>query len=179
MKAVIYHADAKPLWDAPAGMYEKLFNGFKKAAHKFKIDPANIVYNREICFTQFLKDAPDDTYWFTEPDARIVKMFKPLNGDACFLYREDEVAMTPSFRLARKSALPIFERIVECFDGRKDWHGDSAAFTKVYREMGRPKLGRVQYLGLEVEMRDYFKFTRKDSEFVTHHKFDSKTQLLL
>jgi hypothetical protein len=38
---------------------------------------------------------------------------------------------------------------------RKDWHGDSAAFTKVWEDMGKPGVGRTEYLGLRIEFRKY------------------------
>lgn len=205
MKAVIYHAEAKKLWDAPEGLYPSLFSGFKKSARKFGIetihltldgmdgygdevirypglDAANVVLNREICFARFLADAPDDVYLFTEPDARIVAEVPPLVGDLALLYRfPDGPHFTPSFRLAKKSALPVFQEILKNMDGkRSDWHGDSDAFAKLYEDMGSPaKFGiTIDYKGLKVEIRDYCDYTLKHSRIMTHHKFKSKTRLV-
>lgn len=201
MKAVIYHAQGIPLWDAPQALYKKLFAGFKEAAHKHGVelihltltgcegwgdeniyydglDPLNIVYNREVCFCQFLEHAPEDIYWFTEPDARLINIFKLSDADLTLLYRDDDVHITPSFRIARKSALPIFQELLQAFDGPKDWHGDSAAFNTVYERMGSPKVQTIDYLGLKVELRDYNKYGLKNSHYVTHHKWASKKALV-
>jgi hypothetical protein len=201
MKAVIYHADAKPLWNAPKDLYKKLFSGFVDNAHQHNIkvihltlsghegwgdeniyydglDKNDIVYNREVCFCKFLEQADDDIYWFTEPDARIIKMFDIPKADLTMLYRDDEVHMTPSFRIARKSALPIFNEILQVFDGAKDWHGDSKAFNTIYANMGNPTIGRIEYKGLQVEFLDYKEFGLKNSRYVTHHKFSSKSKLV-
>ena len=206
MKAVIYHTEAEKLWTAPPGLYPKLFEGFKKAARKFGIektihltlegadgygveliryggmDPAHIVLNREICFTRFLAEAPDDVYLFTEPDARLVAIVPPLKADMALLYRfPSGPHFTPSLRIARKSALPIFQELLANMEGkRRDWHGDSDAFAKLYEDMGKPtKIGAtIDYKGLRVEIRDYHDYTMMNSRIMTHHKFKNKTMLV-
>lgn len=204
MKAVIYHADAPKLWDAPEGLYPRLFKGFKKEAKKFGIetihltltgfegygdetvyydclDPKNVVFNREHCFARFLEDAPPDVYLFTEPDARIVAPIPPLCADMALLYRSPEGPhFTPSFRMAKKTAVPVFREMLENMDGKRaDWHGDSDAFAKLYEDMGSPtKFGiTIDYKGLKVEIRDYYDYTLKHSRIMTHHKFKSKARL--
>lgn len=204
MKAVIYHADGPKLWDAPEGLYKQLFKGFKKEAQKFGIqtvhltlqghegwgdenvyfdglDPFNVVYNREACFSRFLKDAPDDVYMFTEPDARIKAAIPPLKADMALLYRTPEGPhFTPSWRMARKSALPIFEETLANMQGhRMDWHGDSNAFEKLYTDCGSPqKFGiTIEHNGVKIEVRDYFDYSLKWSKIMTHHKFKSKALL--
>lgn len=201
MKAVIYHADAKPLWNAPKDIYKILFEGFIESAHKHGIevihltltgheawgdttifydglDAENIVYNREVCFCKFLEDADEDYYWFTEPDVRLINKFPKPTADLTLLYRDDDVAMTPSFRISKLSALPIFHELLENFKGGKDWHGDSHAFNTVYKLMGSPKIGHINYQGLDVEFRDYKDYGLRNSRYTTHHKFISKTQLI-
>lgn len=201
MKAVIYHAPAKTLWHTPPNLYKRLFEGFKEQAHKHGVslihltltgcegwgdeniyytglDAQNVVYNREVCFTKFLENAPDDVYWLTEPDARLMQMFPWPKADLTMLYRDDDVHMTPSFRIARKSSLPIFQELLSSFKGEKDWHGDSRTFNLMYERMGSPKIGFMQYKGLQVEFRDYRDYGLKHSKYVTHHKFISKMQLL-
>lgn len=204
MKAVIYHAEAPKLWDAPEGLYKRLFKGFKDSAKRFGIetihltlkgmdgwgdenvffdglDPVNVVYNREFCFHKFMQAAPDDVYLFTEPDARIVAEIPSLKADIALLFRSPEGPhFTPSWRMARKSALPIFEETLANMAGqRMDWHGDSNAFAKLYEGMGSPqKFGiTIDYKGLKVELRDYYDYTMKHSRIMTHHKFKSKVRL--
>lgn len=182
MKAVIYHADSHFAWGAAprVGFYEGLFKKAKAnfAEHGMTTihltlrgfpgwgdenffydgDPKDVVANREECFYQFLKDAPEDVYWFTEPDVTILRGFPGLRQfDLALCYRPgDDVPIAPAWRLARKSALPVFEECVEMMreDPRKDWHGDSAVFAKLWARMGKPK-EKLVYKGLKIEMREY------------------------
>jgi len=210
MRAVIYHSSTKALWPSlPDDAYERLFKGFIRNSRPYcdcvfhltiegnpgwgdatiwpfegtTLKSKDIMYNREVMFTQFLKYAAsiDTVYWFTEPDARIVKEFPPLADDVdlALLYRDDDVHITPSFRLARKAALPVFEWVLEHFDGPRDWHGDSMAFNALYEAMGFPQLNdRFTWNGVRIELRDYNDYTRKHSKYVRHWKAFSKSQLL-
>jgi len=201
MKAVIWHSEGPKLWDAPVGLYKTLFQGFMETAHAFGIEvihlttpghdiwgdegrlfdlnPQDVTLNREIAFTSFLGEEPDDIYWFTEPDCRI-KQPLMLNTDLCLLYREgDKVPITPSFRLATKAALPVFEQVLNNMEGQaKDWHGDSAAWNILHRQMKEPKLGVINYQGVSVEFRPYKDYNSPSGKYVTHHKFVSKMQLV-
>lgn len=185
MKAVYYHADSHFPWgDRPGDVYAKLADKFKKQCHEhglqvvhltcdgfpgwgdenhsFPLDPKNIVANREEAFTSFLETAPEDWYWFTEPDCEILGRIPTPTCDAVFLYRKgDGVPMTPSWRMARPKALPVFKALRDAMreDHRKDWHGDSAAFTKVWNEMGRPT-ERVEYLGVKIRFWDFAEFAK-------------------
>ena len=206
MKAVIYHCPAKPLWDAPEQSYERLFEGFIRNTqpyvddvihitlaghrgmgtvnvHALDLDPENIMYNRELLFARWLEyDLSDEVYWFTEPDARISKPFPPLDKeiDAALLWRDDDVHITPSFRLCRRSAYPLFQWTLDHYDMTKmDWHGDSEAFNALYIDMGKPKgPGCFTWNGLNIELRPYFDYSRRNSRYVTHHKAGHKMELL-
>lgn len=205
MKAVIYHADSLFAWGAkPAeGYYERLFHDAKKDFAKHGITTVHltlkgfpgwgdecyhyeglqkreVVYNREVCFTKFLRDAPEDVYWFTEPDCRILEMFPPLEGDASFLYRQgDDVAMCPAWRLVTKKALPIFEEVLELFkdEPRRDWHGDSDVFTAMWRRMGSPT-DRTTYKGIEVTMRPYRDYIKGKPRYTINHLGPNKLKTL-
>ena len=202
MKAVIWHAEGPKLWNAPEGTYKSLFNGFVKNVHPYGIEvihltspghevwgdigieyplnPKHVMLAREQAFTRFLREKEDDVYWFTEPDIRIVKPIPELSTDACFLYRpNDGVAITPSFRLVRKAALPIFEYVLEQMNGkRKDWHGDSEAFASLHKAMGSPAEETINFLGCSVELRKYKDYNTIDGRYMSHHKFTSKLQLV-
>lgn len=201
MKAVIYHADGAIARKFQPGTYERLFAGFKENVHKFgmelihitleghpgwgdqnihiKGDPEHIVYNREIAFTGFLQHAPDDTYWFTEPDARLHTPMPDLDGDLALLRRNDVIAISPWWRLARPSALLFFQEVIEHFDpAQKDWHGDSWAFVKMWELMGRPDIGSTIYKGLKIELRDYNLYTKTNSPYSRQWKAKNKINLL-
>lgn len=196
MRAVFYHADAHMAWGGkpPKGGYKKLADRFVGQCHakgmqvthltcdghpvwadegfSYPLDPKNVVANREEAFTSFLETAPDDWYWFVEPDFQILlDLPQPKDCDAVFLYRPgDDVPMCPAFRMATPKALPIFQALREAMraDHRKDWHGDSAAFTKVWGEMGKPQLGRHEWLGVGYEMWKYANFV-KPGGFTRNH----------
>lgn len=205
MKAVIYHADGVPLWPAAPGTYEKLFHDFVENARPYVeevihltlagfphwgtqtiayegLNPKDSMYNREVCFTKFLQEErSDDLFWFTEPDARIKEAFPSMDPeiDIVLLWRNDDVHITPSFRICTRKALPLFERALALYDmTRKDWHGDSEAFNRLYDEMGRPGIGCFTWNHLSIELRDYNDYSQKNSRYVTHHKFSSKRDLL-
>jgi hypothetical protein len=198
MKAVIYHADGPIAKNFPQGLYETLFRGFRENAAQHGLstvhltleghpgwgdenyflpgDPADIVYNREVAFVDFLKKAPDDVYWFTEPDSRIHTMFPPLTGDLSLLRRQDSLPISPWWRLARPSALPFFEETLECFDtNQKTWHGDSVAFLEMWKRMGSPGEESLTYRGLSIELRNYKKYSK--SQYSRHVKGDKKIGL--
>jgi hypothetical protein len=199
MKAVVYHADGPIAKGFPDGLYQALFEKLKQNLHKFNIqlihvtvnghpgwgdqnfyidgDPEHIVYNREIGFVEFLRTAPDDVYWFTEPDARLVSALPPLQGDLALLRRKDSVAITPWWRLARPSALPFFEEVLTHFNlDHKTWHGDSYAFVGMWNAMGCPDIGHMDYKGLKIELRDYAVYTGRKGpysrQWKAHHKLD-------
>lgn len=211
MKACVYHAeDGKNRWGYQEGTYKRLFDGFKNNVKKYGIDtihltldgqegwgdenkyysnlnPRNVIYNREVCFVRFLTDAPDDVYWFTEPDARVLKPIPQIKDgiDLVLLYRpRDGVPMTPSFRIARKSALPFFIEVMEEMKKQpKDtwaWNGDSVAWNSMYKKIGSPKkLGLFRYKKINIEFRDYILYTAMDdSGIIRHYKGGNKQQLV-
>lgn len=178
MKAVYYHADSHLAWGGkpPVGAYEAMARKFLAQCHEagmrvvhltcegqpgwgdenhfYPLDPKNVVANREEAFTEFLSKAPEDWYWFTEPDSVILEgLPKPIKADLLLAYRRgDDVPINPSWRMATPQALPFFEAVRDEIrkDHRKDWHGDSAAFTKVWRQMGQPS-ERLQWNGIRVD----------------------------
>lgn len=202
MKAVIYHTDGPMAKNFPPDTYRKLFEGFRKNAAEFGIttihltleghpgwgdenyyypnlDAADVVYNREICFIEFLKSAPEDVYWFTEPDSRIAEMWPPLTGQLALLRRQDSVAINPAWRLACPSALPIFEMILERFDlGRKSWHGDSIAFRQLWLDFEQPDVGHFEHNGIKIELRDYSDYCKISSKYSRQWKASKKLRLL-
>lgn len=186
MKAVVYHADARfESGSKVKDEYQRLFAGFVPMCHSFgmkvvhlttkdhpgwgdenhhyDLNPKNIVFNREEVFTDFLENAPDDVYWFAEPDFRINKMWPVLKADCAVLIRGDSVPMTPAWRLATPKALPFFRELRDEMrkQDRKSWHGDSVAFTNVWVRMGRP--GKHRLFGFNnvwIETRDYLDYIK-------------------
>jgi hypothetical protein len=203
MKAVIYHANARIAENFPALTYEKLIAGLKANVNAFGMplvhltlnghqgfgdenyyfdgDPADIVWNREKCFIEFLKNSPKDTYWFTEPDARIIKMFPGLSGDLALLRRNDGVALNPAWRLAKPSALAFFEEVFSYYPkekGKKEWHGDSVAWVEMWNRMGKPNVGQLSYNNIKIDLRVYDLYCRPGSEYTTQWKAHNKLDLL-
>jgi hypothetical protein len=203
MKAVIYHAEAIFNWHGD-GIYLDLIKGLKENLSTFGItlihltikghpglgdenyfyegDPNEVIYNREKILIEFLKnDATDDeVYWFCEPDFRLIEMFPPLTTDVCMLLRNDSVAITPAWRLAKKSALPFFEESFKYFDlEQKKWHGDSVGWVALYNKMGSPtETGFYNHNGLSVELRPYGWYaSRHKARFSKQYKGGSKDQI--
>jgi len=211
MKAVIYHADSHYAWGdrVEKGMYERFFTKFKGQAKKYgltsvvhltldgcpawgdenisfpNLDRKNVMLNREECFTAFLESAPDDVYWFCEPDYHIYKMWPPLKSgcDAAMCFRvNDGVPMSPGWRMATPKGLPFFRKLRDTYRGLVpfdnvgfDWHGDSWAFTKVWEDMGSPKAGGiVDYLGVKVEFRDFSDYLKGRSTYGRNYFGKSK-----
>jgi len=186
MKAVLYHADAHFGLRHGKGIYKHLVEELKKNLHSFGVslihvtvtghegwgdenyfydvdNVQEVIYNREKCLLEFMRrDAIDDqVYWFCEPDFRMLKEFPPLTTDLCMLYRQDPMAMTPAWRLAKKTALPFFEEAFRHFDlENKEWHGDSPAWTEMWKQLGSPeqtnKETKIYYWkNISVELRPY------------------------
>ena len=147
---------------------------------EFDLDPENIVLNREIAFRDFLA-SQDGPVWFTEPDARLYGPLPDIEEDAALIYRpKDKVPMCPAFRIAKPSALPLFEEFAEEMEGQNaKWDGDSEAFTRVWHRMGGPGLGVYSYKGMSVRMLPYSEFVdRFSSGTCKNYKAKSKIQLL-
>lgn len=203
MKAVIYHAPAKIAEKFPPLTYERLIDGLKKNVNDFGMplvhltlhgqvglgdenyyfdgNPNDIIWNREKCFIDFLKDAPEDVYFFTEPDSRIMKMFPALEGDLSLLRRNDDVALNPAWRLAKPSALPFFKEVFTYYPDtpdRKEWHGDSIAWVKIWEKMGKPNVGRLKYNQMDIELRPYDLYCRPNAEYTAQWKANNKVDLL-
>lgn len=203
MKAVIYHAESKVAeWYEPK-TYDRLIQGLKKNVNSFGIplvhltikgfpgmgdenyfydgDPQDIIWNREKCFIDFLKDCQDDVYWFTEPDSRLIKVFPELKTDLALLRRIDSVAINPSWRLAKKSALPFFEEVFSYYPDDKDkkqWHGDSFAYVKMFEILKRPGVGVLTYKNMTIDLRPYTFYCEKASPFTRQWKAKNKAELL-
>lgn len=204
MKAVVYHADAPMITKRyPKDTYKNLLIGLKKNCNSFGIplthitingfegygdenifvdaDPNDIVYNRDKFFIEYLKNGDEDeTYYFTEPDSRINKMFPLLTTDIALLYRGKHPHITPAWRLTKKSALPIFEDVFKLFSGKKTWDTDCTVWHNFYNMLDEQvKLGKTTYKGLTVELRDYKNYClRRRSSYVSQFKSNHKTDLI-
>jgi hypothetical protein len=201
MKAVVYHTDASISEKFPKDTYKNLLLGLRKNCNDFNIplvhitingfegygdenifvdaDPENIVWNREKFFIEYLKSADsNETYYFTEPDSRINKNFPDLTTDLALLYRGKVPRITPAWRLARTSALSIFEEVFDDYTDQKTWNTDCTAWDKFYDKLNPVEnLGIHEYKNLTIELRDYKKYClrRRDayvSQFKSNHKSD-------
>lgn len=202
MKVVVYHADASIAKKFPEKTYFKLFQGFRKNLKEFNIplvhitikgcegwgdeniffdgDPEDIIWNREKFFLDFLKMCDDDIYWFAEPDSRLSNIFPPLKGDLALLKRHDQVPITPSWRLATKKSIPFFEEVFSYYDlNQKTWNSDGYAYTEIWKKMGEPNIGFVSYNGMNIELRDYEEYSRKNSQYTQQWKSKNKLNLIL
>ena len=203
MKVVIYHAKAKLADKFAANTYERLIEGLRKNVNElgfplvhltiegepgfgdenyfYSGNPEYIVWNRERLFLEFLKQAPDDVYWFSEPDYRIVNMFPELTADLALLRRNDKVAITPSWRLATKAAIPFFEEVLSYYpddDELRAWDGDSDAYIQIWKAMGQPNIGMLRYNNMSIELRDYSAYCKPRSKFTAQWKAHNKDDLL-
>jgi hypothetical protein len=210
VKAVVYHADAHFAWGGEVGkLYKQLFERFVKMCHLWKIEVIHLtlegcpgwgdenkyypdlkinepMYNRELLFCEFLENAPDDVYWFAEPDFHIFKMWPPLTTDCALLFRAgDAVAMCPAWRMANRKAIPLFREfrdVVKNVQIRpgvgRDWHCDSDAFNIIYEKMGRPK-DRTNYLGVDIEFRTYADYVKNSCKFTKNYTGNNKKGQLL
>lgn len=210
MKAVVYHADSHFADGQPVGdTYKRLFKGFNKNCHEFGmttvhvtleghegwgdevhyvkgLDPKNVMLNREIAFCDFLESAPEDVYFFIEPDYRIWKMFPDLKGDVSLVYRDgDTVPITPSWRLARNKALPLFQLFRDETQKVKprpgvgyDWHCDSEGFNSVWRKMGSPTVGLTSFMGLQIEFRKFSEYVKPNPIYGKNYAWKQKGELL-
>lgn len=205
MKAVFFHADAHFPDGKPVGdIYRRLAVGFKRNCQKFGLktvhltleghegwgdetiflsglDPRNIMLNREIAFCDFLEKAPEDVYWFTEPDYRIWRPWPKLKADVALLYRVDDVPINPAWRMATKKALPLFRLFLE--ETKKvelrpgvgwDWHCDSEGFRAVWARMGKAD----EFLGIKIEWRPFEDYIKPDPIYGGNFAGDSKSFLL-
>ena len=205
MKAVIYHADAQrqAKWSFP---YDKLIAGMKENLNSYGIEliyltleglpglgdvnyfysdliPGEITYNREVCFTDFIKNKAEDNeqYWFSEADVRLRNPFPLLEEgvDAAFVVAVTEQRFIPPWRLAKKSAAPIFEQALSYYTTLKDWDGDTESWGKLYREAGSPEVGTViSYNGLQIESRSYKLYNMGNSYYTAHYKSKNNQFLL-
>ena len=206
MKAVLYHADGHFGKRHGPNIYKHLTEELRKNLHTFGVPLIHVtvtghegwgdenyfydvehvnevIYNREKCLLEFLKrDADNETvYWFCEPDFRMLAEFPPLTTDLCMTIRADSMPMTPAWRLAKKSALPIFEESFANFDSnQKEWHGDSPAWQAVHKNMGGPTdPGFYKHLGLTVELRPYGWYaSRHKARYSAQYKEGSKMQIV-
>jgi hypothetical protein len=201
VKAVIYHANAKRASKIGHGVYETLIAGLRKNVNGFGMplvhltlnghdgmgdenywfpgEPEDIVFNREKIFTEFLTHAPDDVYWLTEPDSRIAEPIPELTTDLALLRRQDNVAITPAWRLCTKAALPFFHEMLECYPrDKRGWDGDSDAWIEMWQRMGRPDIGVTQYRGISIELRDYRDYCTQNARYTRQWKAHHKITLL-
>ena len=206
MKAVIYHADTHRAEKWKAFPYDKLILGMKENLNSYGIEliyltlegqpglgdvnyfysnliPGEITYNREVCFTDFLRNKAEDNeqYWFSEADVRLRNPFPLLeeNVDAAFVVNTIEKRFIPPWRLAKKSAAKIFEQALSYYTTLKDWDGDTESWGQLYREMGYPEVGTViSYNDLQIESRPYKPYNMSSSHYCAHYKAKNKQFLL-
>lgn len=206
MKAVIYHADAAGVEKWKVFPYDKLILGMKDNLNSYGIEliyltlegqpglgdvnyfysdliPGEITYNREVCFTDFLRNKAEDNeqYWFSEADVRLRNHFPLLeeNVDAAFVINTIEKRFIPPWRLAKKSAAKIFEQALSYYTTLKDWDGDTESWGQLYREMGYPEVGTViSYNNLQIESRPYKPYNMGSSHYCAHYKAKNKLFLL-
>lgn len=210
MKVVIYHADASKVKKFEPDTYKNLTVGFRENLENFglelihltakghegwgntnyfyDVDPEQINYSREICFVDFIKNTAkdDEVYWFTEPDHRLIDLFPPLDCDLALLYRhEDYCPVPPSWRLAKKSAAPLFEEIFEVYNRNITadynpivWGGDSDAMRALWNRMGQPSFGKTLYKGLEIDFRNYKQYSNTKSKYTRQFKAGNKKIIL-
>jgi hypothetical protein len=202
MKAVVYHADASVANQYSRNIYELLFRGLKTNLNSygiplihltldgypgwgdknyfFKGNPEDIVYNREKFFLEFLKGAdPNETYWFTEPDSRLLTIFPDLKTDAALLYRNREPHITPAWRLAKKSSLTFFEEVFSYYNlEKKDWDVDSIVYQQLWKLLGSPLVGEIEYNKTSIELREYKQYCTKKSYYTRQYKFKHKLELV-
>ena len=205
MKAVIYHADASrakkhshlPYKELIAGMKENLnsygielihltlegFPGYGDTNFFYTGIPDEVIYNREVCFTEFLKNHAEDheQYWFTEADVRLRNPFPLLaeGVDAAFITALSEKRFLPTWRLARKSAAPIFEEALAGFGSLKQWDGDTEAWGKVYLAVGSPDVNQqIVYNNMCFETRPYKHYNMGKSYYTAHYKSKHKQFIL-
>jgi hypothetical protein len=204
MKVVIYHAEANVAKKRRPGIYKELTALLKKNVNSFgfplihlttaghegwgdenyfyDLDPKEINYNRELCYIDFLKNSANDTdvYWFTEPDWRINQLFPPLENDIDFLLRDDNAPLHPGWRLAKRSALPVFEETLKCYDispDQKIWGGDSTGLRNLYDNFGRPT-DTFKAVGCSVGLRYYKEYGMRKGKYTQQFKADHKEELL-
>ncbi len=203
MKAVVYHADSSLALNFQKDTYKNLILGLKENCNNFGIplihltltgfegwsdenyfydgNPEDVIYNREKYFIEFLKQADDDVYWFTEPDSRIANMFPPLTEDLALLIRNhEEKRLTPAWRLAKKTAVPFFEEALEYYDtSMKRWDGDTIGFRKIWENLGKPiSEGMLTYKGISIELRNYKHYCMRKSYYTQQFKSTHKQEIL-
>jgi hypothetical protein len=205
MKAIVYHADAPLIAGRyPENTYKKLLEGLKINCNSFRIplihitiegfqgygdenifvkgDPDDIIWNREKFFIDYLQRYadPDEVYYFTEPDSRINRMFPLLTTDLSMLYRKRVPKITPAWRLAKKSALPIFEEAFSYYNSNaKHWDTDIGAWNKIYQKMGEPQIGITNYKNLSVELRNYKEYClERVTGYVSQYKSNNKLRCI-
>jgi hypothetical protein len=111
-------------------------------------------------------------------------MFPMSDADCVLLTRlNDGVSLNTAWRMANKNALPLFEEFRDETEltGKHDWHGDSDAFKKVHKRMGMPfhnKRTRIEYNGINVELRDYTHYVKGDCRFTQNYLSDQKESLI-
>jgi len=212
MKAILYHADTNlstifPEFEARKNVYQNLVRGLKDNLKVFDLelihltvkghdhwgditfefdgDPDNIVYNREKFLLDFLKSTKDEEEFLVlEPDHRILKRVPSLPSNVCLglLRRDDSVAITPSWKLVKKSSIPFFEEVLCNFDTKFKWDGDSIAYIKLFENMGSPPIVKdeyvIQYKGMKIQFRDYQAYSTQHSSIMRQWKGVNKLKLL-
>lgn len=204
LKAVIYHADAHRAKKWSYFSYKDLILGLKENINSYGIKlihltlhgfegygdenyfydgvPDEITYNRVKCNAEFLKNQAEDNvqYWFTEPDMRLRNPFPLLlDGiDAAFVVYKPEQRFIPTWSLAKKTAVSLYEESVSnCVFKR--WDGDTDAWGKIYKIVNSPAENTtVAYKGLNIETRDYKSYNMSGSKYTAHYKAKHKQFLL-
>jgi len=159
------------------------FPGYGDLNFFYPGNPDEIIYNREVCFTEFLKNQAEahEQYWFTEADVRLRNPFPLLEQgvDAALIVAPSEKRFLPTWRLAKKSAAPIFEEAVAEFGSLKHWDGDTEAWGKVYLTAGSPgENQQITHNGMCLETRAYKLYNMGKSHYTAHYKSKHKEFIL-
>lgn len=205
MKAVVWHADAQhPCVVDVHDVYKRLFVGLRRNLDKFGVglihlttrghekysdewvefdlDPHHVVLNREIAWCEFLKQAPDDHYWLTEPDSRMTSEWPAITTDAMLLRRLDKLPISPAFRVGNPKSLPLFELLRDATQKAPkntwDWHSDSIGWSEAYKVLGKPEPPYFDYKGVSVELRRYDEYCMIRGKYAENWKASTKADLL-
>lgn len=182
--AVIYHTDShRENGENVGDMYRRMIrlqdrmlpDSFDKAylltaddynlsfIEPIKVEGLNrnhIMYNREVTFRNFMRTAEEgNQYVFMEPD-QIWHKVPVIERDLALVHRRRVGPhLCPAVRIAKASALPIFEWWVNRYeeqDYQRDWHGDSRVFADLYKALEEPDILKIKtFEGVSIQFLDY------------------------
>lgn len=158
-----------------------------KTVLRYDIDPAVVMYSREVAWAGFLETLEDgEQAVLVEPDAYLLRPIPPLRDDKdMLLLRRPGKSLPSGFRLAKRSALPFYREVVRVYsgmsDGLKKLHGDVAAQQQVLGVLPRGAGDLpAQWGSVHFEHRFFGEYTSKMLEGAVAWNFKgrSKEQML-